>query len=622
MRTDEKEHLFEVPLLVDITLFFGAAIVGITELLSLFHALNAPWVVFLWSIVGIAGWLFFGKKLRKQCRSFLLNTRNILRGEAITAILIGTILFVTFAIALSTPPNTYDSLGYHMTRVAYWVQHQSVAHYPAPAPDLRQLYMPPLAEYLIAQLSLLTDSDRLAHMPQWLAFAGSLFLVALIARELGAERKAVRFALVFAATLPIGILQSTNATATHTVTFWLLMLAYLILRDRCSQSPANALRIGIVLGLSLLTKSNAYFFAPVLILWYAISLRKRPTRLLRHTLIVGSIALSLNAAHYLRNIESFGHFLAPERDRAININTEFSPAFVASNILKNASLETGLLMVGNPFAERTVQNIHAMMHVELDHTNAASRGFNIPITQTHEVSAGNPFHSLLILLSVMSVPLLSLPKKKQHYWYLGAILGCLVITWSFLRWSPYGTRLHMPFLMLAAPSVGIAFATAIPGKWLRFIAAFLYVTAIPALLFSDLNPIVPNTLLMGKGAPSTLTTDRWLQYFYDIGPKKQAAYEHAIDELMRMECHKVGVLSHYQYPLFVRAKQMGADIRFVSMTEKPLPFAQQEHLCALLFIDEGKKYLPAGQGDANGEIVLLPVQESPSGGGDAPGTVL
>jgi len=458
--------------------------------------------------------------------------------------------------------------------------------------------------------------------PQWLAFAGSLFLVALIARELGAERKAVRFALVFAATLPIGILQSTNATATHTVTFWLLMLAYLILRDRCSQSPANALRIGIVLGLSLLTKSNAYFFAPVLILWYAISLRKRPTRLLRHTLIVGSIALSLNAAHYLRNIESFGHFLAPERDRAININTEFSPAFVASNILKNASLETGLLMVGNPFAERTVQNIHAMMHVELDHTNAASRGFNIPITQTHEVSAGNPFHSLLILLSVMSVPLLSLPKKKQHYWYLGAILGCLVITWSFLRWSPYGTRLHMPFLMLAAPSVGIAFATAIPGKWLRFIAAFLYVTAIPALLFSDLNPIVPNTLLMGKGAPSTLTTDRWLQYFYDIGPKKQAAYEHAIDELMRMECHKVGVLSHYQYPLFVRAKQMGADIRFVSMTEKPLPFAQQEHLCALLFIDEGKKYLPAGQGDANGEIVLLPVQESPSGGGDAPGTVL
>src|SRR3989339_995797 len=176
MRTDEKEHLFEVPLLVDITLFFGAAIVGITELLSLFHALNAPWVVFLWSIVGIAGWLFFGKKLRKQCRSFLLNTRNILRGEAITAILIGTILFVTFAIALSTPPNTYDSLGYHMTRVAYWVQHQSVAHYPAPAPDLRQLYMPPLAEYLIAQLSLLTDSDRLPPTPPGLPIGGPVLL--------------------------------------------------------------------------------------------------------------------------------------------------------------------------------------------------------------------------------------------------------------------------------------------------------------------------------------------------------------------------------------------------------------------------------------------------------------
>ncbi|HLD33024.1 MAG TPA: glycosyltransferase family 39 protein [Candidatus Peribacteraceae bacterium] len=620
MRTDGKEHLFEVPLLVDITLFFGVAIVGITELLSFFHALNALWVVFLWSIVGIVGWLLFGKKLWEQRRSFLSYTRNILRGETITVILIGTILLVTFAIAISTPPNNHDSISYHMTRVAYWVQHQSVVHYPAL--DLRQLYMPPLTEYLIAQLYLLTDSDLLAHMPQWLAFAGSLFLVTLIARELGAERRTVRFALVFAATLPIGILQSTNATATHAVTFWLLMLAYLILRDRCSQSPANALRIGVVLGLSLLTKLNAYFFAPAFVLWYILSLRKQPTRLLSHALIVGSIALSLNATQYLRNIESIGHFLVPRKDMATNINTEFSPAIAASNILKNASLETGLLMVGNPFVERGIQNIHAVMHVEIDRTNTESQEFNIPKSQTHEVFAGNPFHFLIIILSVVSVPLLSLPKKKQHYWYLGAILGGLVITWSFLSWNPYGTRLHMPFLILAAPVVGIAFATATSRKWLRLIAVFLYVAAIPALLFSDLNPIVPNTLLMGKGAPSILIADRWPQYFYDLGPQKQTAYEHAIDELMRMDCHNVGVLSYYHYPLFVRAKQMGTDIRFVSMTEKQLPLAKQEHLCALLFMDEGKKYLPAGQGDPDGKIVLLPVQESVSGRGDSPGTVL
>jgi hypothetical protein len=53
----------------------------------------------------------------------------------------------TLIVALWAPPNNWDSMTYQMARVAEWYDHRSVAFYPT-AID-RQLWQPPLAEYLI-----------------------------------------------------------------------------------------------------------------------------------------------------------------------------------------------------------------------------------------------------------------------------------------------------------------------------------------------------------------------------------------------------------------------------------------------------------------------------------------
>ena len=59
---------------------------------------------------------------------------------------LGAIVVMAGLTAIVAPPNTYDSMTYHLPRVMHWIQNQSVAHYPTHIP--RQLHFPPGAEFI------------------------------------------------------------------------------------------------------------------------------------------------------------------------------------------------------------------------------------------------------------------------------------------------------------------------------------------------------------------------------------------------------------------------------------------------------------------------------------------
>ena len=115
-------------------------------------------------------------------------------------------------------------MTYHMSRVAHWIQNQSVAHYPTNIP--RQLELAPWAEFTVTHFQLLTGGDRLANSVQWFSMAGSLLGVSLIAQQLGAGVVGQVLAVVFAATIPMGILQGSSTQNDYVVTFWLICVAY------------------------------------------------------------------------------------------------------------------------------------------------------------------------------------------------------------------------------------------------------------------------------------------------------------------------------------------------------------------------------------------------------------
>lgn len=72
------------------------------------------------------------------------------------------IILTTGLIALVAPPNSFDSMNYHMSRIMHWIQDQNVA--PFPTNIIKQVNLTPGTEYDILQFQLLSGDDGLANL--------------------------------------------------------------------------------------------------------------------------------------------------------------------------------------------------------------------------------------------------------------------------------------------------------------------------------------------------------------------------------------------------------------------------------------------------------------------------
>jgi hypothetical protein len=249
---------------------YGVALV--CEALSLFQALTFGSVAAIWSLAVIALILLLlrAKPRMPAPRRWLAEFRQAAAGLIAEEWALGAVLLIigsaTLLIALVSPPGTWDSQSYHLPRIEHWIQDGSLAFYRT-AID-RQLTMPGFAELLILQLRLLSGGDRLDNLVQWLAGAGSVYLVGRVALALGGSRRGVAFARLLAATLPIGILESSSTQNDLVVTFFLLCMAERLLDWRGSLSSRDAAFFAIAAGLALATKGTAYLIGLPLGLWF------------------------------------------------------------------------------------------------------------------------------------------------------------------------------------------------------------------------------------------------------------------------------------------------------------------------------------------------------------------
>lgn len=157
---------------------WAVTLTAMTELLSFFRALSPGSLAGAWGVVlvcTIAAWLSARQPSRSgtERQERQVGIRKPVRlppKEATCVVGIGLILSGTLLTALVAAPNNWDSMTYHMARVAHWSQNQSVAHYPTSIP--RQLYLGPGAEFVILHFQILTGGDRLANVIQWLSAPG------------------------------------------------------------------------------------------------------------------------------------------------------------------------------------------------------------------------------------------------------------------------------------------------------------------------------------------------------------------------------------------------------------------------------------------------------------------
>lgn len=126
----------------------------------------------------------------------------------IFVVAIGFILVTTFASGILYPPNNWDSMTYHMARVAHWIHNHNVSFYPTAI--TRQDYEMPLAEFAIMHLQVLAGCDVFAYLVQWASFLVVIGLGVLVADEIGLGKRQQLISAIVIATLPMAILQASS----------------------------------------------------------------------------------------------------------------------------------------------------------------------------------------------------------------------------------------------------------------------------------------------------------------------------------------------------------------------------------------------------------------------------
>lgn len=139
-----------------------------TEFLSCFSALRLEFAWPCWILIALFALLRLGAVLRRA------RVRTMLWWELALASALLAIVTTVGATAMLSAPNSADAMAYHLPRVIYWLQQESVQFFPTVY--FNQISMPPLAEYAALHTFLVSGGDRLVNLVQL-----SGFVVAIVA---------------------------------------------------------------------------------------------------------------------------------------------------------------------------------------------------------------------------------------------------------------------------------------------------------------------------------------------------------------------------------------------------------------------------------------------------------
>jgi hypothetical protein len=537
----------------------GVSVTVITEILSTFNLITYGWLVVFWSVV-LLGSTSFVIILMKRQRLVVLSPFLRLPFHAIP-LLAGLVLIVTLTgvTAFLSPPNNWDSLVYHMSRVVHWIQDRNVSFYPTHS--IRQLYANPWAEFAIMHLQILSGGDRFANFVQWFSMIGCLIGVSLLAKQFGGDLQTQLFAAVFAGTIPMGILQSSSTQTDYAVSFWLLCFVYFsisLIRQGQIHWP-YALVAGFSLGLALLTKQISYIFVVSFVVWAGYSfLRRFRFKSWKPALLIGVACVALNFGQYARNFSLFGSPIYPRAqnfesiDR--NINDVISPSSILSNITRNIGLHLGTPSWRvNSGINDTIEKFHQFLNIDINdpRTTDPTRKFQVPqpSLQLHEDYAGNLLHLSLILgAGFLFFISKEIRRSRVLLSYLVCLLSGFLLFCALVKWFPYNSRYQLPLFVLASPFVGAVLSKTLNKKVNVTIAFALLVAALPWVLLNR-----SRSLLGLLGNPSVWNHSRSEEYFNNR-PDVRDAYLKAAYFLKSNKCGQIGLdigyANDWEYPFW------------------------------------------------------------------------
>jgi len=547
------------------SLALGVYIAIVSEILSLFGALNFNAVIFLWGVPFFVLGIYCCRQISKRCLAFRISLQRLNFSPIEWIFVLILLIFVsgTLTVALFCPPNNWDSMTYHMARVMYWIQGGSINYFPTNYPP--QVYHPPLGELIITQFQILSGEDYFANLVQWFSMILSLLAASLIAKIFGAGRRGQLFSMLIAVTIPMGILQSSTTQNDYIVAYWILCSVYFLLRLFKRKEVWCFLGFGVSAALAFYTKASAYvilfpFFAWLFVFWVRYARR----RWLSALLVILPIVL-INSGYYHRNQALFGSPISAPKDFQSEYRIlYFSPETFLSNFTKNAAMHADIVRNLNLQSlvtpttgkvGRALDLFHEkVLNVDINDPRITWGKFSLPGLSCSEDTAGNPIHFHLIILGVFMYFFMRRPGPGMTG-YLWSIFLSFCFFSLLLKWQPYQVRHHLVYFLLMAPAIGTIFDKRFSKGLNLLIAGLLFVSSLQFVLFAK------NRMLIGD--KNIFDSERTDMYFngreWIRGP-----FNGVSDFIDENNIRDIGLdfrNDHYEYPLWVLLEKKKVDFR-------------------------------------------------------------
>lgn len=539
---------------------FTFALVALIEFLSIFQHVDITALTSGYVVLAIVAWTWVfrttPRQMAKKSPQSPFSSIEKFCLAVIGIVLIGLLLGASFS-----PPNTWDAVQYHMPRVKMWAQAQAVQHFPTHY--YVQLFSPPLAEFMILSSMVLSGTDALANLVQFMAFAGCLLAISALTRELGGDRKTQIVAAFLCATLPQGLLAATGAKNEWVLTYFLLLAMITSFRFVRQPNWKDAILLGIAAGAAVLTKGTAYLYLPPILIstWWAAG-GKVMSLVSRKILLSLLLALLLNTPHWLRNFEFSGSaFGLSYPDVAAKMKYTVDKISLPGIVLNTA--REAMAHITPPTDGLTTMATNAFCSLvrkvgqDPDDPTITNTKWKYSLVRLNldEYLAGNPVQFFLILSFFISMGIWKqFPSPAFRVVSFGAMAAfCLYC--ALFKFELLCPRLHLPVLVILCAPLAAA-ARPIGNRITWALLLIIMLAGLPSVFFNKTRPLIlaGGARMPGDQSKSIFVRDRTNIYFAHR-PDLEATYRDMIRRIGDSDCAQIGLDTSlepqsFEYPLF------------------------------------------------------------------------
>jgi hypothetical protein len=498
-----------------------AQIIVLGEILGLIGQLYGRWFLVAHAATAIAVWFLDGRQcFRAAWHAKAMPSADGVIAAARTHPAVG-LLFVAvagayavgFLLVLFLPPNNWDSMTYHLSRVGYWLQQR--AFYPPwnPVHVIQTIY-PVNAELLLLWIVLFTGSDAGTGLIQWSAAVAGMVAIFGTARLWRATRAQAAFAALVWASFPEIMLQSTTTQNDIVAAVFLLVACYFCMLGFLSNHLRALLLSGLAFGLAVGTKVTVLLALPgmvagALLLWQRRQVAPRRLGVWMTACAAGVCGLALHT--FVANLVIYGNPFGPANFlRATSAGADLSAALFIENAAKYLYQAADLTGVYSRIAVPLVSVKAAVGQwlfaaVDLDPNQHRSPmfppfDFQMPIAMHEDIAWFGPLGILLLLPVLVWQTIQALRRGNEARAVVAAgATSFMIVASAWLRWQPWSGRYFVMGVTLAAPLLSFAYGRHRGGTVYRWSIALIAAMCLAeALISNQMKPLVGPSAIWGR----------------------------------------------------------------------------------------------------------------------------